>query len=901
MSTFQFLIIRPDDLVVLGVRWSGFALQRQETGASHIIATEDNAAIILTFSPQVIGEANFREGDEQQVPFAVRSFHNQAGPSQLVFRVARGLIVPLTVEGILGALNRHAIFSSELAGDPESTEIEIPYGLFVSLVARSGVQVVADHPTLPVASRSSTVGLWQTRLRASDAFGQNAQLLLKPLRAPTGMDTYLSSRPEAPFPVFPPMREGHRTQILQHCIGQPPDKLPKVARLNLSAVGGTFRASAVWSDFEWDHDLILGRDQKVRFLSKGSLYPFGHRATFSEMTVRELRAPPPHHHVSPPGAAHAGLHSQRVLLVTQPVSPAPTNDARLGREFPFDEVEILERRFDGIASQTGIFVPHLEASGQPLRFPIRCHGASGDLFFHVPLVFVPDFAAADEQALAGLWEPYSQIPLPGVAIDLVRAVDRAESVDVQEVHGVKLGATRHPDGFRPRIEEFTAELPALRTLQPDSPSRVALKFHEDFLNAGDTAIPFKFAGQSFAVDFAEHPDRSGGLIAPKFAADVISRSMGPVPQIAFPDLAESALSAFDGATLLGLPLRMLIDLATAGAPRLPPKIVPVLHNGNPVGARMEWKLRLKSFGPLVANNSMLDLSVEISPERSETKCRIDNFAYEFPPGPGRLLTLHFQQVTFTQKRGNPPALDITSPALAFSGPLALVQDLARKVQELIGPVPPGVKATPEGITAGYSLGIPSVGAGMFTLRNVMLNLGVDVPFSDRPVTASVSFGRRDNPFGVTVMGLGGGGYIDVRVGGEGIKGFEASLEFGAMVAIDFIIASAEVHAFGGIRFIDVEGDIALQAFIRIGGSVEILGLISISVELLVQLTYDSAENQLIGQASIVVEIDLTLFSETVSLDSGKWTLGGSEHDAPSPVERRRHFAAWQRYQGAFAA
>lgn len=900
MSTSQFLIIRPDDHVVLGVSWSGFTLQRAESGVPRIVATADGAAIVLTFTSQVIGESTFRELEEQHATSAMLSHHNQADPSHLVFQIERGRIVDLTVEGILGALKSAALFSGETAGDQPATEIEIPYGLFVSVVARAGMQVIAEHPILPSASGSAAVGLWELRLRARDARGPDAQIFLKPLRAPPGLETHLSTGPGAPVRVFPPLRDFHRTQILEHCSGQPPDKLPKVARLNLSAIGGSLQVSARWSDFEWDHELTLGRDQRVRFLTKGTLYPFGHRATFLEVTRRDLRIPPPNHNLPPPMKAHAGLHAQRELIVTEAVRAAPSGDARLIRGFPFDEVEILERRFDGIEAGAGIFVPCLSATRKELRFPIRCHGASGDLFFNVPLVFVPDFGTAGD--IPGtLWAPHSQIPLPGIAIDLLRAADRVQSSDVQEVHGLKLGAKRHADGFRAQIEEFTAELPALRTLQPNSPSRVTLKYHEDFINSGTTAIPFNVVSPPLRVDFTDQPQRSGGLVAPKFEANIISRNMGPVPQIAFPELTGSALSVFNDATLLGLPLRELIDLAAAGAPKLPPSIVPVLHNGNPVGARMEWKLRLKSFGPLVASNSMLDLSAETSPEKSETTCSIDNVAYEFPPGPKRLLTLHFEKITFTQKLGSPPTLGISGPSFTFSGPLALIQDLARKVQELIGPVPPGVEVTSEGVTAGYSLGIPSVGAGMFTLSNVMLNFGVDVPFSKRPVTASVGFGRRDNPFGVTVLGLGGGGYIDVKVGGSGIKGFEASIHVGAMVAINFVIASAEVHAFAGIRFIDVEGDIALQAFIRIGGHVGILGLVSISVELLVQLTYDVAHNQLIGQASIVVEIDLTLFSETVTLDSGKWILTGSDRRLPSPAERRRNLVEWQKYQEAFAA
>jgi hypothetical protein len=904
----QFLIIRPDDLVIIGVRWSGFTLAADVAAGPRIIATSDTAQIILTFPPQAMNEALFREHSEAVLSHIQISWSALAGPSHLAFNVSPGTIVPLTADGILAVLSGTAIVSGEVEAGLESSAIEILYGLIVSAVARSGGQVVASHPTLPVASRSSVVGLWQTQLRAGNAQGPDARLFLKPLRAPLGLD------PNFDFgfgvdssATMPPMLETHRVQILRHSAQE---GLPKVTRLNLSALGGTLQASAVWSDFEWDHDLSMGRDQEIRFLSKGTLYPFGHRATFLEMTRRGFAEPPPHHHEPPPRISHAGLHVQRDLFVTEPVRAAVKDDARLTRQFPFDEVEILERRFGGIA-QPGdslSFVPQLEQFGQPLLFPLRCAHSSGDVFFSVPLVFVPDFATApDLPTLAGLWQAHSKIALPGIAIDLVRSAGSPPmSCDVQEVHAFKLGGVRHTDGFRPVITEFEAELPAVRALLAGSNSRTTLVFNEAFRDLGNLGEPFRPLAP-IAIDFAEHPERSGALISPKFTADVISRSLGPVPKIAAAGLDQSALSAFEGATLLGLPLTTLIDIASAGAPRLPPKIVPVLENGKPVGGHMEWILQLKSAGPLKADTSTkLTLTVETSPVKSETTCRLEHFSYELPPGPGKLLTLNFGAVVFTQKPGSPIDLQIIDLSLAFSGALALLQDLAQEVQRLLGPRGPGVTATPDGIIAAYSLGIPSVSCGTFVLRNVAIHLGVNVPFSNRPVTASVGFGSRDNPFGLTVLGLGGGGYIDVRVGGVGLIGFEASLEFGALVEINFVIVSAEVHAFGGVRFTKLDGTIVLEAFIRIGGSVDVLGLVSVSVELLVQLSYDPQRNRLIGHASIVVEVDLTLFSESVTLDSGEWTLAGSDSSfLREPVDRAlvegRGLAAWQRYQEAFVA
>ena len=117
-----------------------------------------------------------------------------------------------------------------------------------------------------------------------------------------------------------------------------------------------------------------------------------------------------------------------------------------------------------------------------------------------------------------------------------------------------------------------------------------------------------------------------------------------------------------------------------------------------------------------------------------------------------------------------------------------------------------------------------------------------------------------------------------------------------------MIAKGEVHALGGVRFYLSEGNIILDAFIRVGGSVEVLGLVSVSIELIVQLEYQSENNRLIGDAKLVIEIDLTLYSGSVTIDSGQWVLIGSDRSAASQAfVAEQVLARLREYREAFAA
>ena len=122
-----------------------------------------------------------------------------------------------------------------------------------------------------------------------------------------------------------------------------------------------------------------------------------------------------------------------------------------------------------------------------------------------------------------------------------------------------------------------------------------------------------------------------------------------------------------------------------------------------------------------------------------------------------------------------------------------------------------------------------------------------------------------------------------------------------------MIASGEVHALGGVRFVlERDGAVTVTGYLRIGGSVEVLGLLTVSIELCLSLTYKSERNALVGRATLVIEIDLTLWSDSVELDSGEWVLAGDEErfqalaGADPAAFADEGLARWRSYRAAFA-
>jgi hypothetical protein len=596
-----------------------------------------------------------------------------------------------------------------------------------------------------------------------------------------------------------------------------------------------------------------------------------------------------------------------------------------------------------------VFFP---ADGLGLDLPVRCSGETGSIHFTIPMIFVADVRLAADSVtpqsftsladtdigynLARAYEGNGDVRLPGIPIKLVSEPDARRASDIPEVHGLHIEGVHIAESsdYRPRISRVEAKLPAIRALT-DGDDLAQLQFTSSYLENGDSediALEIRAERdsdgrtQGLQIDFRNAADRVGGLAVPNFDADAISRRFGPVNQLGALSMKPEDMFT-DAAALFGYSLKDLIRQAESLAP---PTLVSGSASGG-AGASLTWTAELddhESFlatgdGPpatleIVANLGQVDATAavsaaavaeraaagvsapaEISATAPEIRCTIKNFALSFP-----MLILEFDKVEFVQAGGSSPQVEIGAPTAKFGGDLQLLADLAKKLESLgFSDALPTIDVDGTGLTASYDLAIPSAAAGAFSLRNIGFFARLDVPFqptTQRPISLSLAFASRENPFSLSVLLFGGGGYIIVEIADGEISSAEVSLEFGAMVAVDFAVASGEVHALGGVRGVLADGSLSLTGYIRFGGSVSVLGLVSVSVELTVGLTY--RDGALLGRATLVLEIDVTLFSKKVELDSGVWRLAGG-----SSVERRDHpltnraldEAAFQNYRQHF--
>ncbi len=131
---------------------------------------------------------------------------------------------------------------------------------------------------------------------------------------------------------------------------------------------------------------------------------------------------------------------------------------------------------------------------------------------------------------------------------------------------------------------------------------------------------------------------------------------------------------------------------------------------------------------------------------------------------------------------------------------------------------------------------------------------------------------------------------------------ELGLEAGAILAVDFGVASGSISAMLGI-YIRLEGDEgSLTGYFRLRGEVDVLGLISASIELYLELHYEFDTGKMVGRATITIKVEVFCFSTSVKVSAERRFAGsaGDPSFADVMVLPNGSSPAWSTYCLAFA-
>ena len=345
-----------------------------------------------------------------------------------------------------------------------------------------------------------------------------------------------------------------------------------------------------------------------------------------------------------------------------------------------------------------------------------------------------------------------------------------------------------------------------------------------------------------------------------------------------------------------------------------------------IKVKFDWKPAMKDWGfdaghPLFIAKNMkkggkpactLLIGVEVraktdgkSAPVADIICSLENFTLDLI-APASFIQLSFNKIQFLAGTAKKADVSVDIAGIEFVGVLSFVEAL-RSLIPLNGfSDPPAIDVSTSGIHASFSIALPDLAMGMFSMQNLSLGAGFTIPFIGDPLSVYFNFCKRESPFLLTVSMLGGGGFFGITLDPHGVQILEASFEFGACLALDFGVASGSVHIMAGIYFKIETGNASLTGYLRIGGEVDVLGLISASIELRMELTYEFSSGKCVGRATLTVEVEVLFFSASVEISCER-KFAGSAGD-PSFAQLMEPYLLkgatvkpWDDYSMAFAA
>lgn len=314
---------------------------------------------------------------------------------------------------------------------------------------------------------------------------------------------------------------------------------------------------------------------------------------------------------------------------------------------------------------------------------------------------------------------------------------------------------------------------------------------------------------------------------------------------------------------------------------------------NSVTLSYQWNPKLKSFpsgNPIFEVDSTtkltilakLTVSLKGDPPSYDLTGNLTNFKVNLIADP-TFITVDLQSLSFESKAGQKPTFDVAIRGVILSDQLGFVKQLEKLFNPSSGPF---LQLVENGVLAGYRFGVPAFTLGAFNVQGLRLEISVNLPFTGEPMRLQLSVSDRDHPFLLSSGIFGGGGFFGMRLGLDGVELLEGALEFGAVAAINIGVASGSGYILAGIYFAVEHTSSTVSGFVRAGGEMDILGLMSMSLHIEIDISYHSDTGAVEGTAEVDVEISILFASITVHLSQHYQFAGSPGQNASMATAHR---------------
>ena len=524
-------------------------------------------------------------------------------------------------------------------------------------------------------------------------------------------------------------------------------------------------------------------------------------------------------------------------------------------------------------------------------------------------------------------------PLHGQALSLVPASSSNQDAAVNAAAlAFRVAIEHRPDDVypyrlvNPVLADAQLSVPVLRQLgQLTTPQRATYAsayLRDGYAPANKGEIFMRFV-RSVNLSFggSNRPDKVGGVVSPGMAIGGLSRLIGPVgvkteagsTEVSDSHLATLAGGSFDpmqyfadalNAKLLGgVTLQEILQTVSFSAAALSGgnAVVPAwtsVREGNSTCYQLDWHTSALTSNSVFQTTTSPTLSLSVRARVSDTgaaESTVSGKLTSFKLVLAGVIAIDFGSFEFTVPAGGKPLVHVQVPGIEFQGALKFINAVSGVLGLNHFSDPPYLDITSEGLLCGYTLRIPTIAVGAFALQNLALDASIGLPFTGAPARARLAVSKRHDPFLLTVSLYTGGGFFAIEAASDNTRIVEGSLEFGASIALNLGVASGGVYVMAGIYFRIETNACKLSGYVRAGGSLEVLGLITVSVEFYLELNYE--DPVVWGQASMTVKVEVLFFSSSVTLTVRREFAGGSRD---LPFDEMISLPEWDNYLAAFA-
>lgn len=694
---------------------------------------------------------------------------------------------------------------------------------------------------------------------------------------------------------------------------------------------------------EWVHVAAQGRDHYVRIVYEGELKPFRNKAALIKVTERKFRE-------SESGNVVGAYLMQRMFIVVREPEKTFADD---DRAMPFKHVRLTTLVTPDIAEPVDV-TPKSRSFWVEVMAPSRSrfafHGVGRDVDgnevdFTVPMMFVSLSAQGD--VLDKVHRAYNEatdqsdlddreLRVPGQQLAFADPADNSNTLLRTESLNFVLDGNGDPKllmaGVRiPQVEDLLG-----------TDAATTIRLYDDYVKGGfdgatgvfgqiakpklPMTTPTALDGmdpQTLGVEFSS--DQAGGFATPNLGVSTLTRALGPLAGKA----EDAVIDKFDPKKFFGEGLAMLFgsfdlsELLDTPSPTLgknaPQLTTKTKDGGKLIETTLDWAPAIDDVDVGVAkfvknHNGQTKLEIHATIKTivgqggpPQSTVVMTGTLNDFQVRVLESVFVNFVLFKFTAETGQKTdvtvGLDPGQP-VQFSGDLTFVEELRKAIPPDLFGDGPSLDISASGIRAGFAFALPPVEVGVFALKDVSLGAALTLPFVDGKPVFDFNVSTREHPFLLAVSIFGGGGFFHLQLDTAGMKELEAAFEFGVTAALNLGVASGQVHMMAGIYFSLVRQDpsndykATLTGYLRVGGSMSVLGLITVSVEFNLSFTYEAATDKAYGRATLTVEVEVAFFSASVELTVERG-FGGQSGD-PKFLDTFTSAPVWKEYATAFA-